>query len=212
MDCRTARLLLDFHRPRAGELPPKRPWNWSATWPAAPTATPPVAPRTASTITSAPPIRNVPLPDGLRERLLSRLSEQRSTACTGAWPGRRADSPWPPLCSSARCCGGTSLPRSCRSSTWPSSPAWMAEKHKLRSSESVTAWFHDRHHVSMIAPPFDYDWLIECDMVDVQGKRFRDSSSTMTGAGFHSCAGNSVCSAARTIRSQRPARLGRHSG
>src|SRR5262245_45291042 len=35
--------------------PPRRPWIWSATSPAAPTATPPAAPCAASTTTSAPP-------------------------------------------------------------------------------------------------------------------------------------------------------------
>jgi hypothetical protein len=169
MDCRTARLLLEFHRPRAGELPPEEAVELERHL--ACCADCDAAGRTAHRLDDyfGSAIRNVPLPDGLRERLLSRLSEQRGTALRRrlAWTARG-------LSVAAALLVGTLL-------WWHFTPSKLpqldlaklssvdGEKHKLRSSESVTAWFHDRHNVSMIAPPFDYDWLIECDMVDVQG-------------------------------------------
>jgi hypothetical protein len=171
MDCRTARLLLDFHRPRAGELPADEAVELERHL--AGCADCDATGRAARRLDDhfGPAVRDVPLPDGLRERLLSRLKDDRSTRLHRrfAWTLRGA-------AVAAAVLVGTFLWLHFR----PPEPAPLdlarlsqaeGEKNRLHSPESVAAWFKERHHITMDPPEFDYACLVECGVAEVQGRR-----------------------------------------
>jgi hypothetical protein len=118
-------------------------------------------------------IRAVPLPDGLRQRLLARLKEERGTRLHRrlAWTGRG-------LAVAAALLLGTLLwlhfraPEPPPTLDLPPLANLEGEKSRLNSAESVATWYKDRHHITMIAPPeFNYNCLVECGVAEVQGKR-----------------------------------------
>jgi hypothetical protein len=172
MDCKTARLLLDFHRPRCGELPPEEAVELERHL--AGCADCDAAGRALRRLDDhlGPAVRAVPLPDGLRERLLARLREERSTRLHRrlAWAGRG-------LAVAAALLIATLLWLHFRPSPPPSlnlDALTDAEllQHRAVSPEGVQLWFQENHHVAMVPPPaFAYDYLVEYEMADVQGKR-----------------------------------------
>jgi Putative zinc-finger len=171
MDCRTARLLLDFHRPRAGELPAEEAVELERHL--AGCADCDAAGRALRRLDDhlGPAVRDVPLPDGLRERLLSRLREERSTRLSRrvGWTLRGA-------AVAAVLLVGTLLwlhfrtPEPVKLDLTRLSQE-EGEIDRLKSPESVALRFKEKHHIMMVPPPFDYTSLVDCDVADVQGKR-----------------------------------------
>jgi hypothetical protein len=173
MDCRTARLLLDFHRPRAGELPPEEAGELERHL--AGCADCDAAGRTARRLDDhlGAAIRAVPLPDGLHQRLLARLKEERGTRLHRrlAWGARG-------LAVAAALLLGTLLWLRFRAPEPPPkldlerlTEAELFQNHSV-SPERVQFWFQENHHVTMVPPPaFAYDYLVDYEMTDLQGKR-----------------------------------------
>jgi hypothetical protein len=171
MDCRTARLLLDFHRPRAGELPPEEAVELERHLAGCPDCD--AAGRTARRLDDhlGAAIRDVPIPDGLRDRLLSRLHEDRSGRLTRrlAWTARG-------LVVAAALLVATLLwlhfrPEPPPELNVPKVSKVEGDNGRLNSPESVAAWFKERHHITMDPPPMlNYRCLVDCDVAEVQGK------------------------------------------
>ncbi len=172
MDCRTARLLLEFHRPRVGELPAEEAVELERHLAICTECD--AAGRAARRLDDhfGPALRDVPLPGGLRERLLGRLREERSTRLHRrlAWTGRG-------VAVAAALLVGTLLWLHFRA---PEPPAKLdvatlsqveGDRDRLNSPESVAAWFKEKHHLAMIPPDFNYNCLVECDVAEVQGKQ-----------------------------------------
>jgi hypothetical protein len=172
MDCKTARLLLDFHRPRCGELPPEEAVELERHL--AGCADCDAAGRTLRRLDDhlGAAVRAVPLPDGLRERLLGRLREERGTRLHRrmAWAGRG-------LAVAAALLIATLLWLHFRA---PSPPPKLdvngvaeaeLRQHRPLSGEGVEAWFKEKYQVTMVAPPvLNYNYLIDYDLSHLQGK------------------------------------------
>src|SRR5262249_34683822 len=152
MDCRTARLLLDFRRPRGGELPAEdaadleRHLSGCADCDAAWRA----ERRLDDHVGRA--VRDVPLPPGLRERLLGRLEEERSAVLRRrvAWAARG-------VAVAAAVLVGVFAWWHLVGSRPPELKYHELRdedvtKYDARSAEDVQDWFRDHRQVSMVAP------------------------------------------------------------
>jgi hypothetical protein len=172
MDCKTARVLLDFHRPRVGELAPDEAIALErhlATCPECDAAN-----RTERRLDDhfGRVMRDVPLPDGLRERLLARLREERAAALRRklAW-GARA------LVAAAVLIGLAFLGWHIRGPK----PVKLApdelltqhfKEYNTRSAPQIQEAFREFHHIDMVAPTlFDYRYLVDYGPATIQGKR-----------------------------------------
>jgi hypothetical protein len=171
MDCRTARLLLDFQRPRAGELPADEAAELERHLAGCPECD--AAWRAERRLDDhlGRAVRDVPVPDGLRERLLGRLKEERAAVLRRqvAWAARGA------AVAAALLLGVFAW--------WHfvgSRPPHLdyidrrdddVVKYNARSAEDVQNWFRDHRQVTMVAPKqFNYDYLAEYDLATLQGK------------------------------------------
>ena len=171
MDCRTARLLAEFQRPRSGELPPDEANALECHLASCPECDAAVRAERRLDEHFGPALRDVPVPDGLRERLLSRLREARLAPIRRklAWTARG-------VAVAATLLIGVFA-------WW----YWIGSKpphldpetalyddlgnYNARSAEEVQDWFRDRKHVTMLAPrEFDYSYLTWCGMAPLQGK------------------------------------------
>jgi hypothetical protein len=171
MDCRTARLLVDFQRPRAGELPPDEAQALECHLASCPECDAAVRAEHRFDEHIGPAVRDVPVPEGLRERLLSRLREERLAPIRRklAWTARG-------IAVAAAALIGVLV-------WWHFFPAKpprpdlrpLAEaeqrKQGLTGPESVAAWYEENEHIAMVPPPFEYRYLVGCNVADLQGKR-----------------------------------------
>jgi hypothetical protein len=172
MDCKTARVLLDFHRPRVGELAPDEAIALErhlATCPECDAAN-----RAERRLDDhfGRVMRDVPLPDHLRERLLTRLREERAAALRRklAW-GARA------LVAAAVLLLGVFVAwRLAGPKPVTLDPNALVvedfQKYNPRSAQQVQEAFRERYHIDMVAPAlFDYGYLAEYEPATLQGKR-----------------------------------------
>jgi hypothetical protein len=173
MDCKTARLLLEFQRPRGGELPADEAAALEGHLAGCPDCD--AAFRTERRLDDyfGRAVRDVPLPDRLRERLLGRLQEERSAAVRRklAWAARG-------LAVAAALLVGVFV-------WWHfigSQPKPLDYQAALEedfnkanaraSAEGVQDWFRDNYQVMMVAPKdFNYAWLADMDLTTLQGRR-----------------------------------------
>jgi hypothetical protein len=171
MDCRTARLLLEFQRPCAGELPADDEAELKDHLGSCPECGAASSTERRLDDYFGRAVREVSVPDNLRERLLGRLKEERSAALRRklAWTARG-------VAVAATLLIGVFA-------WW----YWIGSKpphldpetalyddlgnYNARSAEEVQDWFRDRKHVTMLAPrEFDYSYLTWCGMAPLQGK------------------------------------------
>jgi hypothetical protein len=164
--------LLDFHRPRAGELPADEAAELERHLAGCPECE--AADRTERRLDEhfGRAVRDVPVPAQLRERLLGRLKEERAAALRRklAWTARGFI-----VAAAAALVGAFIL--------WqvylkPPKPDLnelnqaQLDKQNSRTPQDVQLWFQQHHNVDMVAPKeFDYGNLIDCDLVTLQGKR-----------------------------------------
>jgi hypothetical protein len=168
MDCKTARLLLDFDRAlpapelEAGEA--ERLHEHLAECPVC---------RSAAQIERqvdehlGRAVRAVPVPDGLRQRLLTRLESERQV-----WYRRRV---WVPAAAAAAAVlllavwlglgPGHPLPR-------PDVDYHALNQQLGSPPERVQEWFAETYHVQTTVPPqLDYNFLAFYDLASFQGQR-----------------------------------------
>jgi hypothetical protein len=173
MDCKTARLLLDFQRPRAGELPADDAAALEGHLAGCPDCD--AICRTERRLDDyfGRAVRDVPLPDGLRERLLGRLQEERSAAVRRqlAWAARGL------AVAAALLIGMFVWWHFVGSQPKPLDFQAALEEDFTKanaraSAEQVQDWFRDQHQVTMVAPKqFNYAWLADIYLTTLQGKR-----------------------------------------
>jgi hypothetical protein len=171
MDCKTARLLLDFNRPRARELPTDEAAELARHLSACPDCD--AIGRTERRLDEhlGRAMRDVPVPDGLRQRLVERLRDERSSILRRrlAWTARAAAVAAALLV--AALLGWhffAGQPTKIRIYDAITSDY---DKYNDRSPEAVESWFRDHHNISMAAPTqFNYGYLADYDMAELQGK------------------------------------------
>ncbi|HKI38121.1 MAG TPA: zf-HC2 domain-containing protein [Gemmataceae bacterium] len=171
MDCKTARLLLDFHRPRSGELPPEEAAELERHLGACPECDASARAERRLDDHFGRAVREVPLPDRLRERLLARLKEQRGAALRSklAWTARG-------VAVAAALLLGVFLWWHYVGSKPPRLDPWGLidkdfAKYDSPSPEKVENWFLTHHKIAMVAPrQFLYAHLVDFDLTTFEGK------------------------------------------
>ncbi len=172
MDCKTARLLLDFRRPRVGELPADEAAALEHHLASCPDCGAAGLAERRLDDALGRAVRDVPLPDGLRERLLARLATERRAALR-----RRVLRLTPALAAAASLLVGALVWWHVVGSRPPrldlaSLSEESLQQHRAFSKESVESWFLEKRQVTMVAPAaFNYTLLVDADMADLQGKR-----------------------------------------
>ena len=187
MDCRTARLLLEFQRPCAGELPADDEAELKDHLGSCPECGAASSTERRLDDYFGRAVREVSVPDNLRERLLGRLKEERSAALRRklAWTARGV------------AVAATLLIGVFAWWYWIGSKpphldyASMVEADAIkygREADGVQEWFRDHRQVTMVAPKqFDYRYLADYDLAPLQGKsvpklEFKNSEGAGTSA------------------------------
>jgi len=170
MDCRTARFLLDFHRPDHGELPPEEVTELERHLAGCTDCDAAGRAERRFDETLAPTMRDVPVPDGLKDRLLNRLREERWSVVYRrlARAGRVA-------AVAAALLVGVLLWNHYRvvpppQLNLPEIAKEEREQYRSLSASGVENWFQSKHQVTMTAPPLNYRYLADYRLADVQGK------------------------------------------
>ncbi len=152
MDCKTARLLFEFHRPRVGELPADEAADLERHLAACSEcdATGRAARRLDDCI--GPTLRDVPVPSHLRQSVLSRLKDKRRAKVHRqlAWAARGFA-----VAAAAAVIGAVILWQVYLKPTTVNIAAVYqdeAEKYGSPSAEHVEAWFQEHERVPMNAP------------------------------------------------------------
>jgi hypothetical protein len=170
MDCRTARLLLDFHRPRAGELPPEEAADLERHLSACPECDALGRAERLADQHLGKAVRDVPVPDGLRRRLLDRLADQRRAANLRklAWAAR-----------------GLAVAAAVLLAVYSGFFWWQTHprpfdlegmrdhlfiKHTNPTPESVEQWFLDRDVRTVAPPAFNYTFLAHYEVAEVHDR------------------------------------------
>ncbi len=169
MDCKTARLLLEFARPSAPELDPADAEGLHEHLTDCPDCGPLYQVERKVDDYLARAVRAVPLPEGLEARLGDRLRRERR-----AWYRRRL---WVP--SVAAAAAAVILAVVLGIGRHRSLPGVDLEAliHDLNnragaSPAQVEEWFQNAYHVQTVAPvQFDYNFLTFYDLADFQGQR-----------------------------------------
>ncbi len=172
MDCKTARLLLDVHQPRAGEIDPEEFAALESHCAACPDCAAVAHAERLADARLAAAVSDVPLPDGLRGRLLGRLADDRRAAF-------RRKAVWMTRVASGAAAGllvafGITYWIFAHRPALNLEAVRDAEIEKMGSprAEWVQEWFRAHRGVAMVAPAqFDYAFLAHYDMGDCQGKR-----------------------------------------
>jgi hypothetical protein len=172
MDCKTARLLLEFRGPRARELAVEEAAELEGHLAACPDCDAALRAERRLDDHIGRAVRDVPVPDQLREQLLARLRDERGTRLRGrlAWAAR-----------------GLSVAAAlvlCAFLWWHfvgSKPPLLdinqvadadVQQHRLVGPENVQAWFREQRHVVMVPPKqFNYLYLADYDVVEWQGRK-----------------------------------------
>ena len=170
MDCRTARYLLDYHRPGHGELPPDEVAELEHHLSGCTECDAVGRAERRFDEALAPVMSNVPVPEGLKERLLSRLREER-----GAVLRRRAAWTLRVAAVAAAVLLGVGLWLHYRVVPSPQLDLLQIasderDQYHPSAASTVENWFQTKHQITMTAPPFDYKYLAHYDLAHVQGK------------------------------------------
>jgi hypothetical protein len=171
MDCKSARLLLDFHRPRAGDLAPDEAAELEGHL--ATCAECDAAARAQRGLDEhlGRAVRDVPLPAKLRERLLAGVRERHRAATLRklAWAARGAAVAATLLLAVALWWHFVGS-RPSRLDVGAVVEADFA-KYNALTPQAVEVWFQERHRIAMVAPKqFDYGYLAEYELATLQGK------------------------------------------
>jgi hypothetical protein len=171
MDCKTARLLLDFHRPHAGELSADEAAELEGHLAAC--ADCDAAARAQRRLDDhlGRAVRDVPLPPRLRGELLAVVRERHRAAVL-----RRLSQVARGLAVAAALLLAVGLgwhflagrPR------LDVHALYLADldKHHSTSPENVQLWLQEHHHVTFVPPlAFDFSYLADYEAVEWQGKR-----------------------------------------
>ncbi len=169
MDCKTARLLLEFARPTAPELDPAEAERLHEHLADCPDCGPLCQVERKVDDHLARAVRAVPLPEGLEARLGDRLRRERR-----AWYRRRL---WVPGVAAAA--AAVILAVSLDIGRHRSLPGVDLERlyHELisragASPAQVEEWFQNTYHVHTVAPAqFNYNLLTFYDLADFKGQR-----------------------------------------
>jgi hypothetical protein len=173
MDCKTARLFLDFARPGAAELPAAEADALEVHLAGCPDCEALARAERQADDHLGQAMRTVPVPEGLRDRVLARLQAERgdrnrrvlawgtraaavaALIFLGIWAGLH----W----------WGVGEPRV------PDLVAQrdaLFEKYTSPDQEKVQAWFQVHYGLNVSAPAdFNYDFLEDYDLADFQGQR-----------------------------------------
>jgi anti-sigma factor RsiW len=187
MDCRTARLLLDFSRPRCSELRPSEALDLENHLHGCPECDALARTDRRADEHLGRSMREVPLPVGLRQRVMDRLAKDRA-ARRQRWLVRAA--------------GVAAAFLLVAVSWWLWAAATVpaldvdriheqAFREQVESPDSgkVTAWFREKYHVTTVAPSqigeaaLNYNLLVSYGMEDLLGQqvpmlRFRQGANT----------------------------------
>jgi hypothetical protein len=171
MDCKTARLLLDFHRPRAGELTPDEAAALEGHL--ASCAECDAAGRAQRRLEDhlGRAMRDVPLPPRLRQQVLARVRRQHHAARVRqfVWAARGLAAAAALLLAVAL--GWHFIGARPRLDVHGLYEADLL-KHHSTSPENVQIWLQEHRHVNFTPPAaFDYSYLADYDAVEWQGKR-----------------------------------------
>jgi hypothetical protein len=174
MDCKTARLLLDLARPHAAELHPSEAGALHGHLAGCPECDSLARGERQLDDHVGRAVRNVPVPDGLRDRLLQRLGARRR-----AWYASRVGPAAAGLAAAAAVLFALWF-------YWPHEARpqpdlerigfQTAFKIQTRDPDQVAAWFQDNYHLVLAIPreldqrPINYNLLTDYDMADCQGK------------------------------------------
>jgi hypothetical protein len=175
MDCKTARLLLDLARPHSAELHASEAGALEGHLAGCPECD--SLARTERQLDDhvGRALRNVPVPEGLRGRLLKRLAARRRS-----WYARRVGPSGAGLAAAAAVLFAIWF-------YWPHAGKPQpnlerigyetAVKIQTRDPEQVAAWFQARYNLVLAIPrelkqrPINYNLLTEYDLADCQGKQ-----------------------------------------
>lgn len=177
MDCRTARLLFEFARPRANELPHPEAAELRHHLDACPECSALAAVERRTDHHLARAMRDVPVPVGLRNRLLERLKAD-SVPTRSRWLLRTVATVG---VAAALLLGVGLWAMLARSQPTRLDIAGLqgllAAKTTNPNADWVEAWFQDTHGVVMVAPrafgqnPLDYSLLLDYDLVTLPNGR-----------------------------------------
>jgi hypothetical protein len=176
MDCRTARLLLEFTRPGGAELRPAEAAELETHLHTCPDCASQAHTDRRVDEHLGQAVRAVPLPVGLRQRVMDRLARDRAVAWR-RWAFRTVGSAAAAVCLVA-----------CSWWVWAvvSIPALPVERIQedafpIRASnpdsEKVQQWFQERYHVTTEVPrdigdfAVNYGLLVDYTLVPFQGKQ-----------------------------------------
>jgi hypothetical protein len=169
MDCKTARVLLDYQRP--GELPPEEAADLERHLGSCVECDGAARAEQRLDAHFGRAIREVPLPAQLRERLLSRLKEERAAVLRHrlAWTARGV------AVAAALLLGVFLWWHFTVAKPQRLDPGYLVEedykKTRSPSPEKVETWFQEHHKLAMVAPRmFSYDYLVDYDLTSFQGK------------------------------------------
>ncbi len=173
MDCKTARLLLDFHRPHPAELPPDDHDALEAHLAGCPDCDAAARADRQLDAVLGPAVRNVPVPDGLRDRIRARLGAERGDRHT-RWVGWavRVSAAAAALLLAAWLAWAWLRPHHVENFDVVALREGVALKHHHPSPEKVNEWFEQEHGVATAAPTdFRYELLAHYDLARCQGQR-----------------------------------------
>jgi hypothetical protein len=169
MDCNTARLLLELSRPSAGELDAAEDDALQGHLRECPACGAAARAERQADERLAAAMRDVPIPDGLRDRLLTRLDQERR-GWYRRWPLRH---PRAAAVAAALLAAVVGL-----GVYWANRPRPVIDVEVVldqalaqrgATAEAVERWFRDRYGARMVAPPqFNYAFL---DSYDLNGER-----------------------------------------
>jgi hypothetical protein len=170
MDCRTARILLEFSRPLAADLDPSEVEHLQEHLADCPDCRPLAQHERQFDAQVGQAIRAVPLPEDLRDRLLVKLQQERY-----AWYRRRFVTPAVLTAAAAAVLLAVWVGFGPRQQLAQPNLDFHALTWQMRAKpELVEKWFRDRYQVRTVVPPdnvFDYNYLFSFGMTDFQGKQ-----------------------------------------
>jgi hypothetical protein len=174
MDCKTARLILDLARPRCAELHPSEAGALEDHLAGCPECDSQARVERQFEDHVGRALRYVPVPDGLRDRLLNRLAARRRVWYL-SWAGPVAG-----LAAAAAVLFAVWF-------HWPHAPRPQPDLQRIgfetafqiqaRDPEQIAAWFQEKYNLVLAIPreldqrPINYNLLADCDLADCQGQR-----------------------------------------
>lgn len=168
MDCDTARLLAQLSRPGATELDPREAAEFTAHLSECPGCRAFAAASARADEQASQAVRAVALPEGLRERIVQRLSAR----------ARRRRRVWATVAAvaAAAVLMAVVYARSGPEQQRPGVDMAAAYRDLVQQvgsrPEAVTDWFDATHHVEVRCPTgFDYRLLVFYDLSEFQGQR-----------------------------------------